>query len=87
MATLEIRVAALEQINSVHTEKKSINVFLIRHGEDVPVTRAEHADMIWYKRPDETIDDFEGRVAEDAEKLFPSPNVWRTFELWLKKIS
>lgn len=78
MATIEQRITALEQ----HHGKDSINVFLFRWADEVPITRATHGGLTWLKRDDETQDEFEDRAAMEARKL-PRDGAVRVFNLWL----
>lgn len=78
MATLESRLAALEQ----YSGENSLNVFLVRWADEVPITKAIHGEHTWYKRPNETQEEFEVRAAQEAQRL-PRDGVARVFNLWL----
>lgn len=69
-------------MEKIHYDKNSLNVFLLRLADKVPVTRAKHGGMSWEKYPDETQDEFEGRAIKEAQKL-PCDSAVNVFDLWL----
>ena len=78
MRNLEGRLKKLEKAHG--TEEREI--YILKWGEIVPVTRAAYGDKEFYRTDNESFDIFQSRVSDEI-KLLPRDGPVRVIHVWM----